>query len=376
MKPKQQRQQEHSSDNNNTGNQDKKESEQPKAPSPLRPRKHKDAADRTQADSPNPNQKKQKKPSVQAWVQRALDMGVQNLVKEFQMLAKWIPDNMTCDEFLKNREFNRYQDVPCQDDRRIVLNWPGVDNDYIHANFVATPNSDKRFICTQGPLEGTQFAFWIMVVQEEVESIIMLCNTMECGKIKCHQYYPLEKNTSRVFGEGDSAIMVTTIDIKNLSAEDPFVRVSRFIVHWKNRSGENQSRMISHYQWENWPDRGVPPTNLTAVNVLSHVRGSTKPILVHCSAGIGRTGTIVAIAYVQEKMQAGLNCMDMNDLLKELRSQRPYSIQNEYQYIYVHRVLLAYFLERYADRHSSCLQGENSEKYKKWVEDYKLLTST
>lgn len=74
---------------------------------------------------------------------------------------------MTKAAFEKNHEFgrNRYKDVPCQDKFRVVLNWPGQQHDYIHANYVATPISEKRFICTQGPLDGTINDFWHMVSQ-------------------------------------------------------------------------------------------------------------------------------------------------------------------------------------------------------------------
>ncbi|VDO63837.1 unnamed protein product [Heligmosomoides polygyrus] len=225
----------------------------------------------------------------------------------------------------------------------------------------------------KGPLDNTQLAFWAMVVQEKCEDIIMLCNTIECGKFKCSQYWPRERGESMTFGDGDGRIVVTNVEVHPMSEEDNFVRVSKLRLDYLE-GGKPTTSYVIHYQWENWPDRGVPPTRLTATNLLSEVRGTTKPILVHCSAGIGRTGTIVAIAYVQEKMQHGQNCMDMDALTKELRTQRPFSIQNEFQYIYVHRVLLAYFLEKYRDRFAYILEGGGEAKYAKWLEDYKTLT--
>ncbi|KAK6735477.1 hypothetical protein RB195_018595 [Necator americanus] len=110
--------------------------------------------------------------------------------------------------------------------------------------------------------------------------------------------------------------------------------------------------------------------------LLSRVRGTTKPIVVHCSAGIGRTGTIVAIEYILERMQAGHECAAMNDLLKELRNQRAYTIQNDLQYLYIHRVMLCYFLEKHRNRYEAILTEENKAKYKKFVEDYNMATNT
>ncbi|EFP07873.1 hypothetical protein CRE_14124 [Caenorhabditis remanei] len=265
----------------------------------------------------------------------------------------------------------RYQDVPCQDKGRIVIKFPGLQSDYIHANYLGTANNPKKFICAQGPLENTQYSFWAMAIQEKVECIIMLCNCIEMAKIKCHQYWPLEKDQKISFGEAPNQIFVTKLDEKKMSPEEQCINVTTLKVDCNEGS-----RTIQHLQWENWPDRGVPQTNLTAINLLSATRGNQNPILVHCSAGIGRTGTIVAIAYVQDKMMVGEDCMAMNELLKELRSHRPWSIQNEFQYLYLHRVLLAYFLERHKEAYGELLVGDNATKYQKWIEDYAKATNS
>ncbi|ETN69194.1 Protein-tyrosine phosphatase [Necator americanus] len=317
---------------------------------------------------------------VQHWVNRALDIGVPGLMQEFRYnLAKWNPQSMTVDAFLANRDKNRYEtslfsyvsiiyqqlwsqlykdfrmsdflmylDVPCQDQGRVTVKWPGLPNDYIHANYVAHPTTNNRFVCSQGPLDNTQLAFWAMVIQEKSEVVIMLCNTIECGKFKCSQYWPREKGETMTFGEGPGLIMVTNLDVRPMSAVDNFVRVCSLKLDYFEND-KPKSTVIRHFQWENWPDRGVPPTKFTATNMLSEIRGTTKPIVVHCSAGIGRTGTIVAIAYVQERMNYG-------------------------QYIYAHRVLLAYFLEKYRNRFAHILAGDGEAKYAKWREQYKEAT--
>ncbi|VDM66979.1 unnamed protein product, partial [Strongylus vulgaris] len=297
-----------------------------------------------------------------------------------------------------------YVDVPCQDARRVILRWPGIDSDYIHANYVATPSKDHHFICTQarnqklyrskilstlcfkGPLLNTMHAFWAMVIQEKSDFVLMLCNVIECEKRKCEQYWPYNVGESMAFGEDtDGKIIVTSMEVyvyvnaHPMSEEDNFIRVSKLRLDYKENS-EDKSRIVYHYHWENWPDRGVPPTKLTPINLLAEVRGSSAPIIVHCSAGIGRTGTIVAISYVQEKMQNGEDCQAMSELLKEIRTQRACSIQNAYpqtniqQYLYVHRVLLAYFLEKYRGRFQHCLDNGGEEKYQQWCADYKRIT--
>ncbi|PIO75605.1 Protein-tyrosine phosphatase [Teladorsagia circumcincta] len=205
---------------------------------------------------------------VAKWVQRALDMGVDALRAEYRALAKYTLPEMTWEAFKNNHEAgrNRYQDVPCQDQHRIVLKWPGAPTDYIHANYVGTPVSDKRFICTQGPLDNTVTEFWMMVLQEESETIVMLCNCIET--------------------------------IRPMSPEEPSIALSVLSIKFTKPDGNHETREVRHYQWLDWPDRGVPPCRLTSMELLSRIRGTKKPIIVHCSAGIGRTGTIVAIEYI------------------------------------------------------------------------------
>ncbi|CAJ0589430.1 unnamed protein product [Cylicocyclus nassatus] len=340
----------------------------PKSPKFMRDRGRRSSSFKSTAN------KKRVFDMVSIWVNRVLDEGAPRLIEEFRDLSKWKPENMTMKAFLENRPLNRYVDVPCQDARRVILKWPGIDNDYIHANYVATPSKDHHFICTQGPLTNTMQAFWAMVIQEKSDYVLMLCNTVECDKKKCEQYWPYEVGDSMVFGEdNEGKITVTSMEAHPMSEEENFIRVSTLKLSYKE-NGHKASKNVYHYQWENWPDRGVPPTKLAPINLLAEVRDSPYPIIVHCSAGIGRTGTIVAISYVQEKMQSGQDCQAMSELLKEIRTQRACSIQNAYQYLYVHRVLLAYFLEKYKGRFQHCLDNGGEEKYQQWCADYKRIT--
>ncbi|KAK5986617.1 Receptor-type tyrosine-protein phosphatase epsilon, partial [Trichostrongylus colubriformis] len=233
---------------------------------------------------------------VAKWVMRALNMGIDALRAEYRSLARYTLPEATYEAFKANHEAgrNRYQDVPCQDQCRVVITWPGATVDYIHANYVGTPVSDKRFICTQGPLDGTIPEFWMMVLQEESQTIVMLCNCIEMGKFKCAEYWPNQLGMSRTF----AGIEITNIQMRPMSPEELTVIVSVLIVKFTKPDGTSEQREIRHYQWTDWPDRGVPPCKLTSMELLSRVRGTSKPIIVHCSAGIGRTGTVVAIEYI------------------------------------------------------------------------------
>ncbi|CAD6190860.1 unnamed protein product [Caenorhabditis auriculariae] len=103
------------------------------------------------------------------------------------------------------------------------------------------------------------------------------------------------------------------------------------------------------------------------MELLSCVRGTPNPIVIHCSAGIGRTGTIVAIEYILEKMVKGVIPLSMFEILKELRAQRAFTIQNDIQYLFVHRVILGYFLEKHGGKY---FKEEYTERFKKFCEEY------
>ncbi|KAI6235103.1 hypothetical protein M3Y95_00015700 [Aphelenchoides besseyi] len=315
---------------------------------------------------------------VEKWARRALDKGVNGLREEFAELRRYAPADMKVDTFVANWDAgrNRYKDVPCQEKFRVVLKWPNQQHDYIHANYVSTPISEKRFICTQGPLDCTITDFWHMVIQEESDSLIMLCNTKEKGMEKCAQYWPLEEKEVQKYGD----VEVGNLAVRPLTVDEPNIRVSTLCVRWMN-GNDRKERVIRHYQYLDWPDRGVPSTRLTVMVLLSYVRGTTKPIVVHCSAGIGRTGSIVAIEFILERMQSGIPCEAMDEILKELRNQRPYSIQNDLsysdpsclqQYLYVHRIILFYFIEKYRVGSES---EEIQNKYKKFIEEYDKATA-
>uniref|UniRef100_A0A8R1HWQ3 Protein-tyrosine-phosphatase n=1 Tax=Caenorhabditis japonica TaxID=281687 RepID=A0A8R1HWQ3_CAEJA len=309
-------------------------------------------------------------PIVESWCQRALDFGVEKLRDEFRQLAKYTKPDMTQNAFNANcsptmtETKNRYQDVPCQDQHIVKLEKPPAPNDYIHANFVGTPaNPEKRFICTQGPLDQTVEDFWWMIVQQKVERIIMLCKTIECGKFKCAQYWPEKAGEKKQCGP---------ISIENASGPTPMDGDGEIQVTMLNVVYNGTTYAVRHLHWTDWPDRGVPPCKLTSLDLLSTVRGTKTPIVVHCSAGIGRTGTIVAIEYILEKISyaASKEFPPMPDLVKALRDMRAFSIQNDLQYLYIHRVMLNYFLEKYKDKYSAILTPDNVSKYEKFIKDY------
>lgn len=237
------------------------------------------------------------------WAKRTLQKGVQGLLDDFTQLKHYMPEDVSTTAYQANPDKNRYPDVWCEDKSRVTLKFPtGRQNDYIHANYVATPNFRKRFICTQGPLPSTVADFWHMIIQEECEFILMLCSVEENGVPKCAQYWPVK--------EGEK-LSLDRVEIHNLKIEqpppntdEPSIRRTTLEIKYTVQ-GKSHTRKVRHFHWIDWPDRGVPKTSLTSMVLLSCVRGSKRPIAIHCAAGIGRTGTITSIEYIIEHFTDG-----------------------------------------------------------------------
>eukprot|EP00080_Pristionchus_pacificus_P009802 PDM69822.1 tyrosine phosphatase [Pristionchus pacificus] len=232
-----------------------------------------------------------------------------------------------------NTSKNRYKDIFCIDVTRVKLN-DGEDGDYVHANYVknepdAKNEKDKEkyfmndFITTQGPIEGTVNDFWRLVVQENVGYIFMLCSIVELGKKKCEVYYPDTLKET-----------VSYLDIKVTLAdrhEDGHFINSKLILEAPGKA----KRYVYHHYWKNWPDRGVPITALAGIRLLRHARLSKFSTIVHCSAGVGRTGTLVALEWLLQQICMKPPPYDMKEMLKYMRNHRAHAIQTAPQYAYI-----------------------------------------
>ncbi|CAJ0578175.1 unnamed protein product, partial [Mesorhabditis spiculigera] len=274
---------------------------------------------------------------VRDFCQAVLQLKVSGIEAAFQRNPRKC-DMKKCTVFSRNQAKNRYKDVGCLDDGRVILRDNG-GNDYIHANYVATPENPHRFICCQAPLESTCADHWKMIVQDGVEVILMLCDFLEKNLKKCAEYFPMDPASPKTFGP-------YTIHLKKKEMmkwecqTQAEVVVSHFTVEVDGR----QVHQLTHYHWQKWPDRGVPTADQALIYLLKTFSQTEKPIVVHCSAGIGRTGSIVLIQYILESINAGSKaCNDVEKLLTDLRKQRANSVQTHHQYLFVHQVLLNYF---------------------------------
>uniref|UniRef100_A0A0N5BV26 Protein-tyrosine phosphatase n=1 Tax=Strongyloides papillosus TaxID=174720 RepID=A0A0N5BV26_STREA len=288
-----------------------------------------------------------------------IDKGVDEILAEFYTLNHGIEDaDLELFFNFVNMSRNRYRDIILKDTTRIILE--DEENDYIHANYVSTPSNSKRFICCQAPLEQTTEHFWKMVLQEGSEYIFMLCHIVEDGLQKCHPYYP---------DEVGGKLVVNKLTIENSELEEHPAEHGLKVSVLKIYEDGVLKKTVKHWQYVSWPDRKVPLLSETIFYALDNMRVSDKPIIVHCSAGIGRTGTVVFLENLLEKINNG-------DIMKEtpanvlegIRKQRVMSVQTPMQYLYTHRLLLNHLLKERKIRETPELQRffrEYDEEYDK-----------
>nr|KAG5711255.1 hypothetical protein BaRGS_005952 [Batillaria attramentaria] len=191
-------------------------------------------------------------------------------------------------------------------------------------------NSEKVYIAAQGPRENTAVDFWRMVWQEQIIHIVMLTNLVEIGKSKCYEYWPAKDNT-RTFGE----FTVTGLHVDSRANFD--IRTFKL-----KKAGNRNDRDVVHYHYTAWPDHDVPNTTSLVTfwrHVIRRSRDDSVPLLVHCSAGVGRTGTFIGLDIgMEQAMREGK--VDVEKLVVQLREERCLMVQAAEQFVFLHKVLL------------------------------------
>ncbi|XP_043768099.1 receptor-type tyrosine-protein phosphatase eta [Cervus elaphus] len=236
-------------------------------------------------------------------------------------------------ELVDNRGKNRYNNVLPYDTSRVKLSvQTHSTDDYINANYLPGYHSKEDFIATQGPLPNTLKDFWRMVWEKNVYAIVMLTKCVEQGRTKCEEYWP----SKQAQDYGDITVAMTSEIVL------PEWTIRDFTVKYTLTS---ESHPLRQFHFTSWPDHGVPDTTDLLINFRYLVRDYMKqsppesPILVHCSAGVGRTGTFVAIDRLIYQIE-NENTVDVYGIVYDLRMHRPLMVQTEDQYIFLNQCVL------------------------------------
>ncbi|XP_029360195.1 tyrosine-protein phosphatase non-receptor type 3 [Echeneis naucrates] len=271
---------------------------------------------------------------------RQLERGIQSgtLCFHFENLYRRKPGlSLNCARLCENMDKNRYKDVLPYDATRVKLQGK---EDYINASHitVAPPVSGVclRYVAAQGPLPQTCTHFWQSVWEQQTHTIIMLTTLTERGRTKCHQYWPHPPEV-KDYGH---------MRVKCHSEECNLAYVTRQFTLTHIQRGEE--RAVTHLQYVAWPDHGVPDDPSDFLLFISSVRERRKgehPLMVHCSAGIGRTGVLIT-------METALSLLDKSqpvlplDIVKTLRDQRPMMVQTTCQFQFVCEAILRVYKEK------------------------------
>lgn len=252
---------------------------------------------------------------------------------------------------------NRYQSVCAYDHSRIVLKVDTTERtDYVNANsiygFKKHEDGRYKYIATQGPTEHTLADFWHMVWQEGCNIIVMLSNLKENDKVKCAQYWPHESSKEY----GDISVTLDKID----KTADYITRTFQL-----EQINTKEQRTVRQFHFVPWPDHGVPdyPTALLSLRRrVRHYYDEDKPMVVHCSAGIGRTGCYILIDAMLERID-NEKTVDIFNYLNYMRTRRICMVQTPEQYIFAHIAVLEYIT--YGN--TETFVGELDKKFKELV---------
>ncbi|KAK7493615.1 hypothetical protein BaRGS_00015127, partial [Batillaria attramentaria] len=258
-------------------------------------------------------------------------LGSGELGDQFENLPKGMRHPHTIGLSEENKRKNRFKALCTYDFNRVVLRRPSGDNssDYINATYIKGCQGDQQYIATQGPRANTIDDLWWMVWQEGITQIVMLANLQEDGKDKCEEYWPAS-GKSQTHGH---------MTVRGLEVRQRADFVTRSFLLKNNTTSEE--RHVTQYHYMAWPDHGVPLA-ASLVDYWRYVKGrttSTVPLLVHCSAGVGRTGTFIALDIASEKESRG-DDVNVNEIVTQLREQRALMVQSEAQYKFLHEVIL------------------------------------
>ncbi|XP_034866276.1 receptor-type tyrosine-protein phosphatase C isoform X2 [Mirounga leonina] len=236
-----------------------------------------------------------------------------------------------------NQNKNRYVDILPYDYNRVELSDINGDagSNYINASYIDGFKEPRKYIAAQGPRDETVDDFWRMIWEQKATVIVMVTRCEEGNRNKCAEYWPSMEEGTRAFGD----VIVKITERK---------RCPDYIIQKLNITNKKEKatgREVTHIQFTSWPDHGVPEDPHLLLKLRRRVNAFSNffsgPIVVHCSAGVGRTGTYIGIDAMLEGLEAE-NKVDVYGYVVKLRRQRCLMVQVEAQYILIHQALVEY----------------------------------
>ncbi|KAL5486720.1 hypothetical protein EMCRGX_G019237 [Ephydatia muelleri] len=245
-------------------------------------------------------------------------------------------DHIDSSQLPCNQVKNRFCNILPYDASRVKLkelnDIPG--SDYINASYIDGYNCQKIYIAAQGPTDETVNDFWRMVWEKRLGTIVMLTRCIESGTEKCAQYW------ASTNGNHETArFKVTTISASQFAD----YTITSLVVSDKEKS-EDELLHVKHFHFTSWPDHGVPDTPSSLVTFIKYVQKNCKfteesPLLVHCSAGVGRSGTFIALHILLERIKTE-DSINVFECVNQMRKRRPFMVQSLDQYVYIHDAIL------------------------------------
>ncbi|XP_064647817.1 tyrosine-protein phosphatase non-receptor type 4-like isoform X4 [Lineus longissimus] len=266
-------------------------------------------------------------------LQEALESGA--ALAQFEQLYRKKPGmTMQAARQSENIPKNRYRDISPYDQTRVKLK-ASSSGDYINANVVhmeiVGSGIVNRYIAAQGPLPNTVTDFWQMAWEQQSTLVVMLTSKIERGRVKCHQYWPDLYETADL-----GQLQLSCVK----EEETPSFAFREFtLVNMET----NEERHVRQMQYIAWPDHGVPEDSADFLDFILRVRqnrlGMTEPTIVHCSAGIGRTGVLITMETAMCLVEANQPIYPL-DIVRQMRDQRAMLIQTASQYKFVCEAIL------------------------------------
>ena len=263
----------------------------------------------------------------------------ENIKREYIFLTKYIDsDQEHQNNFCKYEKiYNRYKDILPFEFNAIKINEGKEENHYINASGINAYHQNY-FIATQGPKPGTIKDFWTMIDEQGCQMIVMLCQLEENKKKKCENYWKTE----------------FTHDIEECDETKWIFRQMKHKV-----PNTNEDRTITQIHFTEWKDKDVPEEEfdkfIDAFECIDRGRKNKNnqdtPVVVHCSAGVGRTGTFISMYYLYKEIlrQIKQNKNEIKfsifNLVRKLKEMRAYLVQTEDQYVFLYK-FVHYFLKK------------------------------